>query len=117
MATRIATETIIADRYRLRMLGVPINTSCLMLGDNKSSQISTSLPLSSLNKKHNAIAYHEVCEDAAVRIIIFAWIRTFFNLADGLTKALGSKAFVLLTSFLLFGKGKLFTMRSDKNMS
>ena len=117
MAARIATETVIADRFRLRMLGFLINTSCIMLGDNKSTQISVSLPSSPLNKKHNAIAYHKVREAAAAGILVFAWIRTFFNLADVLTKALGSKAFVSLTSFLLFGKGKLFTMGSDKNMS
>ena len=99
------------------MLGVPINTSCIILGDNKSTQISVSLPSYPLNKKHNAIAYHKFREDATAGILVFAWIRTFSNLADVLTKALGSKSFVSLTSFLLFGKGKLFTMVSDKNMS
>ena len=115
MAARIATEAIIADRYRLRMLGVPIHTSCVLLGDNKSVQISTSLPSSSLNKKHNAIAYHKVREAAAAGILVFVWICTFFNLADVLTKPLGGKAFVSLTWFLLFGKGTMFTMGSDKN--
>ena len=115
MAARIATEAVIADRYRLHMLGVPINTSCIMLGDNKSAQTSVSLPSSSLNKKHNAIAYHKVCEAAAAGIVVFAWVRTFFNLADILTKALGSKLFVSLTWYWLFGKGPRFTMGSNKN--
>ena len=97
------------------MLGVPIHTSCILLGDNKSVQISTSLPSSSLNKKHNAIACHKIREAAAAGIIVFAWICTFFNLADVLTKPLGGKAFVSLTWFLLFGKGTMFTMGSDKN--
>ena len=83
--------------------------------NNKSVQISTSLPSSSLNKKHNAIAYHKIREAAAAGILVFAWICTFFNLADVLTKPLGGKAFVSLTWFLLFGKGTMFTMGSDKN--
>ena len=41
----------------------------------------------------------------------------FYNLADVLTKALGSKSFVLLTWFWLFGKGPRFTMGSNKNES
>ena len=97
------------------MLGVPIHTSCVLLGDNKSVQISTLLPSSSLNKKHNAIAYHKVREASAAGILVFVWICTFFNLADVLTKPLGGKAFVSLTWFLLFGKGTMFTMGSDKN--
>ena len=46
-------------RYILRMLGVKIDGSALMLGDNKSVVINTTIPSSVLKKKHCAIAYHQ----------------------------------------------------------
>ena len=49
MGARIATERTISNRYRLRMLGVPVETATIMLGDNRSAQISCSSPASPLN--------------------------------------------------------------------
>jgi hypothetical protein len=42
----------------LRSLGVDLDTPTLMLGDNMSIVLYTSVPSSVLKKKHNAIAYH-----------------------------------------------------------
>ncbi len=43
VASRIATEMVIAMRYNLRMLGVPVVGPTLMLGDNQSVVISTTM--------------------------------------------------------------------------
>ena len=51
------------------MIGVPIDGSALMLVDNKSVVINTTIPSSALKKKHNAIAYHQVREAIAARLI------------------------------------------------
>ena len=105
IAARIATEQAIDHRYRLRMMGVPIDNATLIVGDNRSVQTSGSKPSSSLSKKHLSIAYHKVRENVAAGIIIFAWIGTKFNIADLLTKPLNGMSFRSLTSFWIFGKG------------
>jgi hypothetical protein len=60
VAARIATDHIIELRYKLRMLGVPVKESTIMVGDNKAVLQNTTVPSSMLKKKHNAIAYHRV---------------------------------------------------------
>ena len=115
VAARIATEQIIAQRYRLRMMGVPINTSTVLIGDNRSVQISASTPSSSLTKKHLAISYHKIRESVAAGITLFLWIGTLFNIADLLTKALNGQRHRSLTSYLLFGRGEKFMKGSNSN--
>ena len=96
------------------MLGVPIETAAIMYGDNQSSQISCSIPSSQLKKKHNAALYHKIREATAAGIVLYAWICTFYNLADVLTKALGGKSFCSLIWFYLFGKGPQYVKGSVK---
>ena len=115
VSARIATEQIIATRYILRMLGVPVNTATILVGDNRSVQISGSTPSSSLTKKHLAIAYHKIREAVAATIILFVWIKSSINIADLLTKALNGQKHRSLTSHLLFGRGESFVKGSDKN--
>ena len=115
VSARIATEQIIAIRYRLRMLGVPVNTHSVLLGDNRSVQISGSQPSSQLQKKHLAVAFHKIREAVAARIILFSWIGTSFNVADVLTKPLNGQKYRSLISYILFGKGKSFVEGSNSN--
>jgi hypothetical protein len=72
VASRVATELILEVRYMLRSLGVLLNGSALMLGDNMSVFLNTTVPSSVLKKKHNATAYHRVREAIAARIMRFA---------------------------------------------
>jgi hypothetical protein len=58
VASMVATELILEVRYMLRSLGVALDEPALMLGDNMSVVLNTTVPLSVLKKKHNAIAYH-----------------------------------------------------------
>jgi hypothetical protein len=48
------------DRYMLRSLGVALDGPALMLGDNMSAVLNTTVPSSVLKKKHNAIVYQRV---------------------------------------------------------
>ena len=64
------------------MLGVPMDGPALMLGDNMSVILNTTVPSSQLHKKHIAIAYHRVREAIAVKIIHFAKIDSKDNYAD-----------------------------------
>ena len=102
IAARIATDLIIEMRYSLRMLGIPVEKTSLMLGDNLSVVLNTTIPSSILKKKHNAIAYHRVREAVAAGIVHFAHIDSKENLADMLTKSVNKATFYDLTRKCLF---------------
>jgi hypothetical protein len=54
IAAQIAVDMIIEWRYKLRMLGITLEAQSWMLGDNMAVVINTTLPSSSLKKKHLA---------------------------------------------------------------
>ena len=102
VAAKVATELIIETRYMLRMLGVPVDEPALMLGDNMSVVLNTTVPSSVLKKKHCSISYHRVREAIAGKIIRFAHIKSETNFADILTKPLSNQKFYALVKPLLF---------------
>jgi hypothetical protein len=104
VAARVAVDLIIELRYKLRMLGVPVDGPTLLLGDNNSVVINTTIPSSQLKKKHNAIAYHRVRETIAAKIISFVHIPSATNLADCLTKPVPRTIFQPLVKAVLFRK-------------
>ena len=55
--------------------------------------LNTSLPSSSLKKKHNAIAYHRVREAVAAKVVKVQHISGKENVADILTKAVDGSTF------------------------
>ena len=80
---RICVEMLEAMRYKLRMMGIPIDGPANVFCDNNSVVTNSTIPTSTLKKKkHNAIAYHRVCEAVAAQILQSE------NLADLLTKPL-----------------------------
>jgi hypothetical protein len=102
VTSRVATELIVEIRYMLRSLGVALNGPALMLGDNMSVVLNTTVPSSVWKKKHNAIAYHRVREAIAARIMRFAYIKSEENVSDVLTKALSNEKFDYLMKRWLF---------------
>jgi hypothetical protein len=86
IAMRVAFDLIEGLRYKLRMMGVPVNDATHVYCDNESVVVSTTRPESTLKKKHNAINYHRCREAIASGHIRVAWIDTKENLADALTK-------------------------------
>jgi fatty acid/phospholipid biosynthesis enzyme len=77
-----------ALRYKLRMLGVPIDGPCSVMCDNESVVKNSSIPETMLRRKHNSIAYHRVQESAAAGIVCIGYVHSSTNLADMLTKPL-----------------------------
>jgi hypothetical protein len=73
-AARIVVDQIIDLRTTLRYLGVPVNAKSIMFGDNQAVVTNSSIPHSSLNKRHKALAYHCVCEMIAAKILGYYWI-------------------------------------------
>ena len=87
-ALRIATELIESLRYKLRMFGVPIDGPASVFCDNESVYKNTTIPESTLKKKHHSIAYHRCREAVAAGTIRVAKQGTTKNLADLFTKVL-----------------------------
>jgi hypothetical protein len=88
IALKIAVEKIIALRYKLRMMGIPIEGPARVFCDNEAVYKNASIAISTLkNKKHNSIAYHKVRESVAAEIVTIFKEDTDTNLADLLTKS------------------------------
>jgi hypothetical protein len=107
VAARIAVEMVMEVRYKLRMLGVNIEKTSMLLGDNMSVILNTTLPSSMLKKKHHAVSYHRVRECIAAGIVQYAYVESTRNVADILTKPLGSQAFHRLTQMYLERKPEM----------
>jgi hypothetical protein len=90
VALHIATEMVKALCFKLRMMGVPLDGQANALVDNDTIVKNSTVPSSTLQKKHNAICYHYVREAAACKIIRIAYIPSSENLADMFTKWLGA---------------------------
>jgi hypothetical protein len=88
VALRIAVEQIEALCYKLRMFGVPIDGPGGVYCVNQSVVDSSSKPEQTLQKKHNAICFHNVRESVAAGTIRVAKIDEKENLADLFTKIL-----------------------------
>jgi hypothetical protein len=102
VALHAATETIKALRYKLRMMGIPLDGPANVLVDNYSVTKNSTIPHSMLQPKHNAICYHCVCEAVAAQIIQIAYIPSAENLADLFTKITGENKWKEFCSKLLF---------------
>ena len=88
IAMRSAVEHIEALRYKLRMFGIPIEGPTNVFCDNEAVFKNTTIPESTLKKKHNSICYHRCHEAVAARVMRVAKEGTLTNLADLFTKPL-----------------------------
>jgi hypothetical protein len=79
---KVAAELVLEIRYMLRSLGVALDGPALILGENMSVVLTTTIPSSVLKKKHNVIAYHRVRKAIAERIMRFAYIKSEENVSD-----------------------------------
>ena len=86
MAIRILRDLIVSLRLKLKSFGVPLLGPANVYCDNAGVVKNTSVPESTLAKKHNAINYHVVREAAAAGILRVAKEDGTTNLADPLTK-------------------------------
>ena len=75
------------------MMGIPIKGASQVPCDNKCVVLSTSLPSSTLKKKHNALAYHQVREAVAAGIVKVSHIAGTENVVDIMTKPTAGPTF------------------------
>ena len=69
VAARTAVDQIIDIRTTLRYLGVPIRDKSYMFGDNRSVVTSSTIPNSTISKRHHLASYHRVREAIAAKYI------------------------------------------------
>ena len=100
VAMRIARDLISALRIKLKSFGIPIDGPANTYGDNASVVKNTSIPESTLNKKHNSINYHIVRESVAAKIMRIGKEDTETNIADAFTKLLHTDRKRKLLQFL-----------------
>ena len=102
VAARIAVELIIEFRYRCRMMGLRVTQPSTLFCDNASVIQNTTLPSSTLKKRHNSIAYHKIREAVAAGIVRIAYCQSSQNLADLLTKPVSPQDYYQLLNGFLF---------------
>jgi hypothetical protein len=73
-------------RYKLRMMGIPFDDSTTIYCDNEAVVKNTTVPESTLKKKHNAICYHRAREAQDAGHIRVCKILGTENPADLFTK-------------------------------
>jgi hypothetical protein len=103
-ASRTATEQVMDLRYTLRMLGVPVIDS-YMFGDNQGVVTNSTVPHSTLNKRHNALSYHRVREAIAKKILKYAKCDGKDNPSDVLSKNWGQQEARSHLQPMLFWRG------------
>ena len=86
VAARTAVDQIIDIRTTLRYLGIPIRDKSYMFGDNRSVVTSSTIPNSTISKRHHLASYHRVREAIAAKYISFHWKDSKSNPADILSK-------------------------------
>ena len=84
------------------MMGMEVIGPSVLFVDNDAVVKNTTLPSSTLKKKHNAIAYHKVREAVAAGIIKVAHIKSENNMADILTKPLSPQRYYNALRWMLF---------------
>ena len=88
VSMKFGIEKARALRYKLRMMGVPIDGPSYIYCDNKSVVTNAQKPESQLGKKNNSICYHFARESVAMGESLVTHISTNDNFADLMTKVL-----------------------------
>jgi len=102
VSLKIALEMNAAIRYKLLMMGIPIDGPTNMFGDNKSVVHNVTDPISMLNKRHNAIAYHKCCQEVAAGAACLTHESGKENCRDGLTKILVGTSFYKFYQYTMY---------------
>jgi len=102
VAMKTAVELSLGLRYKLRMMGIPVEGSIHIKGDNMSVISNASVPESVLKKKSQSIAFHFIREQSARRAIYVSYEPSATNLADMFMKIQGATARGNLVRMVLF---------------
>ena len=109
VAARTAVDQIIDILTTLQYLGVPIRDKSNMFGDNRSVVTSSTIPNSTISKRHHLASYHQVREAIAAKYISFHWKDGKSNPADILRKHWKFATVWPMLKPILFRRGKTAT--------
>ena len=104
-ALKTAAELVEGLRYKLRMMGCPLDGPTCMFADNMSVVHNCSKPESVLKKKSNSIAFHYVrslCATSPSPTIFVVWVKSEDNPADMFTKTHAGPVRMRLAKMVLF---------------
>jgi hypothetical protein len=104
VAMKVGFEACHGLRYKLRMMGVPIDEPFYCYRDNMSVIQNTQNPESTLKKKSNSICYHYIRKCVAMGEAMTAHIRLEDNPADICTKLMpgGEKRNRIVSNILYY---------------
>jgi hypothetical protein len=115
-AAKTAIQQIAALRLTLQYLGVNIEPSAYMFGDNESVVKSSTIPQSQLGKRHHALAYHFAREAIASKMVVFSHLPSELNVADILSKHWGhSQVYQLLKPLFFYVGDTLDLIREERS--
>ena len=112
LAARTCVEQIIDLCDTLQYLGVLINGTSYMFGDNESVVNSSSIPHAKLHKRHTALSFHRVREAVASKYVTFTFLPGTYNPADVLSKHWAYSATWNMLQCLLFWQGNTATIEN-----
>ena len=112
VSARTSTEQVMDTRYSLMAMGVPIEESAWMMGDNQSVITQSTTPSSMLTKRHQILSYHRTRWAIAAGIIKYVKVCGKENVSDVLTKFLPHSVAWPLIKPVLFWRGE--TMNIEK---
>ena len=98
VAMQIAVEMIEGLRYKLRMIGVPVDGPADVFCDDESAVKNAGRPESPLKKKHQAVSFHRIREGCASNTLRTAKEDTQTNVSDLFTKLLDGERLKELSS-------------------
>ena len=100
---KTGVEETIAIRYMMRCLGVKVEITSLLCGDNLGVIQNSTIKASLLKKKHVAISYHKTCEASAAGIVHPIKTCGTIKYSDVLTKSQDLKTFKTITGSYMYG--------------
>ena len=112
-AMKNAVELAESLRYKHRMFGVPIDNATNIFCDNEAVYKNTTMPESTLKKKHHSIAYHRCREAVAAGTVRVAKEGTLTNLSDLFTKLLPQPRREELLDKFTYSRSKRCLFRID----
>ena len=101
VAMKHSVEMIKALKYKLLMFGIEV-MDIKIFGDNNSVIINSSVPESTLKKKHHSVNYNYVREAVASGLALIFKVDTGSNLADLFTKLLNKETRKELVQRILY---------------
>ncbi len=108
VAMKTGVEALRGIRYKLRMMGIPLDGATRIYGDSMSVIKNTSKPESVLIKKNNAVCYHTIHESVAMSESLTAHINGDENPADLLMKVIcgGKRRYIVINILHNVSNGK-----------